>query len=167
VAKVDVVDKVRELIEPLVVAGGAEVVEIEQAPGILRVYLDQPGGIDLEALAHFSEQITDLLDVDDPVPGRYTLEVSSPGLERPLRTPAHFQRFVGTPVNVKAKAHVEGERRFSGELTEADETGVVVAGRRLAYGDIERARTIFEWGPTPKPGKPTTRKRKPSKAETS
>jgi ribosome maturation factor RimP len=154
-----VVDTVRELIEPLVTASGLEVVDVEHGPGLLRIYLDRPeGGIDLETITRSSEQISDLLDVHDPVPGRYTLEVSSPGLERPLKTPAQFQRFVGTVVNVKVKSHVEGERRFQGPLTAADEETVTVAGRTLAYADIEKARTVFEWGPTPKKTPQKTKK---------
>lgn len=149
-----VAERVRELVEPLVAAAGLDLVEIEQGPGLLRIYLDDEGGIDLDTLTTMSEQISDLLDVHDPIPGRYTLEVSSPGLERNLRTPAHYLRFVGTKINVKTHPNVEGERRFSGTLTEADDDGIVVEGRRLSYGDIERARTVFEWGPTPKPGQP-------------
>jgi ribosome maturation factor RimP len=159
---VSVVDRVRELIEPLVTANGLEIVDVEHGPGLLRIYLDLVGGgIDLETITRYSEQISDLLDVHDPVPGRYTLEVSSPGLERPLKTPAQFQRFVGTPVNVKTKSHVEGDRRFTGELTAATDDEVTVGGRTLRYDDIEKAKTVFEWGPTPKktPAKPTKTKK--------
>ncbi len=145
-----VTDRVRDLIEPLVSAHGLELVDVEHGPGLLRIYLDREGGIDLETITRYSEQISDLLDLHDPVPSRYTLEVSSPGLERPLKTPAHFLRFVGTVVNIKTKSHVEGDRRFTGELTAADAEGVEVAGRRLAYDDIDKAKTVFEWGPTPK-----------------
>jgi ribosome maturation factor RimP len=157
-----VTDRVRELIEPLVTSQGGEVVDVEHGPGLLRIYLDLVGGgIDLETITRFSEQISDLLDVHDPVPGRYTLEVSSPGLERPLKTPAQFQRFVGTVVNVKTKSSVEGERRFTGDLTAADEDTVTVAGRTLRYDEIEKAKTVFEWGPTPKKtaAKPTKTKK--------
>lgn len=159
-----VVDRVRELIEPLVTSQGAEVVDVEHGPGLLRIYLDLvEGGIDLETITRFSEQISDLLDLHDPVPGRYTLEVSSPGLERPLKTPPQFQRFVGTTVNIKAKAHVEGERRFQGPLTGAtdDEVTVSIPGgepRILRYDDIEKAKTVFEWGPTPKKQPTKTKK---------
>ncbi len=154
-------ERVRELIEPLVTAAGLELVEVEHGPGLLKVTLDREGGIDLETITRSSEQISDLLDAHDPIPGRYTLEVTSPGLERPLRTPAQFARFVGTVINVKTAAHVEGERRFSAELTEADDDGIVVGGRRLSYDDIERARTVFEWGPAPRPGAKGSR-RQPS-----
>ena len=154
-----VVDRVRELVEPLVTANGLELVDVEHGPGLLRIYLDRlEGGIDLETITRYSEQISDLLDVHDPVPGRYTLEVSSPGLERPLKTPAQFQRFVGTVVNVKVKSRVEGERRLQGPLTAADDETVTVSGRTLRYEDIEKARTVFEWGPTPKKTPQKTKK---------
>ena len=165
-----VVDRVRELIEPLVTSQGGEVVDVEHGPGLLRIYLDLVGGgIDLETITRYSEQISDLLDVHDPVPGRYTLEVSSPGLERPLKTPAQFQRFVRTLVNVKTKSHVEGERRFQGELTAADEETVTVAApggaRTLRYDEIEKAKTVFEWGPTPKKSSHGPAKAKPTKTK--
>lgn len=154
-----VVDRVRELVEPLVTSQGAEVVDVEHGPGLLRISLDLvEGGIDLETITRFSEQISDLLDVHDPVPGRYTLEVSSPGLERPLKTPAQFQRFAGSVVSIKTKSHVEGERRFQGPLTEATDETVTVGGRTLRYDEIEKAKTVFEWGPTPKKSAPKTKK---------
>ena len=166
---------VRQLVEPLVTPHDVEVVDIENGPGLLRIYLDYTDPsrhIDLDTITTFSEQISDLLDLhDDLIPGRYTLEVSSPGLERPLKTPQQFQRFVGTPVNIKTKSNVEGDRRFSGTLTEATDTHITVAAtpptpptppRTLRYEDIEKAKTIFEWGPTPKktPTKPTKKTKK-------
>ena len=165
---------VRQLVEPLVTPHKVEVVDIEHGPGLLRIYLDyvDPAThIDLDTITTFSEQISDLLDLHDPVPGRYTLEVSSPGLERPLKTPQQFQRFVGTPVNIKTKSHVEGDRRFTGTLSEATETHITVGGatnppRQLRYEDIEKAKTVFEWGPTPKKT-PSTNKKHTKKATTS
>ena len=158
-------ETVRQLVEPLVTPHGIEVVDVEHGPGLLRIYLDRTDPatpIDLDTITTFSEQISDLLDLHDPVPGRYTLEVSSPGLERPLKTKEQFQRFVGTPVNIKTKSHVEGDRRFTGTLREATDTHVTVGDppRTLAYADIEKAKTVFEWGPTPKktPNKKQTKK---------
>lgn len=146
----DVVARVLPLVEPLVVAEGLELVDVQLAGGSLQVFVDRPGGLDLEAISLLSRRISDVLDENDPVPGRYVLEVSSPGLERPLRRPEHFRRFVGTPVSVKTKPGVEGERRHKGPLEEADDQGIVVAGRHLSYDDIETARTVFEWGGQPK-----------------
>src|SRR5947209_15365396 len=144
---VSVTDQVRELVEPLLAVHDVEVVDVEQLGATLRVTVDRPGGIDLDAVSEATLVVSDALDRHDPIPGRYTLEVSSPGLERPLRTPAHFQRFVGSDVAVKTKAEVEGERRVDGRLEAADDDGFVVAGRRLSYGDVEKARTVFVWEP--------------------
>jgi ribosome maturation factor RimP len=107
-------------------------------------------------LGDVTRAVSEALDTDDPLPGRYTLEVSSPGLERKLRTPAHFAAALGKKVRVRTVAGTEGERRLEGELTAADDEGIVLATpegqRRLAHGEVERARTVFEWGPTPPPG---------------
>lgn len=142
-------DRVRHVIEPDLIAAGLEVVDVEHTGATLRVTVDRPGGIDLDAVSEASRRVSDLLDRHDVVPGRYTLEVSSPGIERSLRTPEHFRRFVGTPVTVRTRPGVSGERRVDGVLESADDDGVVVAGRALAYADVERARTRFEW-PSPR-----------------
>jgi ribosome maturation factor RimP len=153
VAEVSVTDRVREVIEPSLATQGLEVVDVEQQASVLRVSVDRPGGVDLDTISTASRLVSDELDRHDVVPGRYVLEVSSPGVERPLRTPAHFARFVGTEVAVRTRPGTEGDRRVAGVLEAADDAGVTVAGRRVAYDDIERARTVFVWGPAPKPGK--------------
>ena len=156
----DPATRVRELIEPVLAADGLELVDARFAAGALQIFVDRPGGIDLDTIAAVSTTVSRLLDEHDPVPGRYTLEVSSPGIERPLRRPEHFRRFVGTTVAVKTSPEVPGERRVQGVLEVADDEGIVVAGRRLAYDDIDRARTVFEWppaGPGPRPGKASDR----------
>lgn len=160
-------DKVRVVIEPVVAAQGAEVVDLNLNGGILDLRVDTPdGGIDLDSIADITKAVSAALDEADPIPGRYTLEVSSPGLERPLRTPDHFRRFVGTTISVRTLPDVEGERRVRGELVSAGAKTIVIAAeegpRELSYTDIERARTIFEWGPTPKPGQPSPKKKKAS-----
>jgi ribosome maturation factor RimP len=157
--------RVQELVAPLLDAQGLELVDVEVKAGTLRIAVDQPGGVDLDAIAQASHIISEALDREDPLPGRYSLEVSSPGVERPLRTPAHFQRFVGTTVSVRttATAAPEGERRVQGHLDGADEEGITVEGRRIAYGDIDRAHTVFEWGPAAKPGQGGKKKPKPEK----
>ncbi len=157
----DVAGRVHELVEPVVAAEGLELVEVSYTGSQLQVFVDGTG-VDLDALSALSTRLSRLLDQHDPVPGRYTLEVSSPGLERPLRTPDQFRRFVGSTVSVKTKPDVAGERRERGVLEAADDEGIVVAAvdgptpsasRRLAYDEIDRARTVFEWGPPPKPGR--------------
>jgi len=147
VADVSVTERVHALVEPLLAAHGVEVVDVEQLGATLRVTVDRPGGIDLDAVSEATLVVSDALDRHDPIPGRYTLEVSSPGLERTLRTPAHFQRFVGSDVAVKTHPDVEGDRRVEGTLETADEDGFVVAGRRFSYDDVEKARTVFVWEP--------------------
>jgi len=144
-------DRVRDVIEPDLTAAGLEVVDVEHTGATLRVTVDRPGGIDLDGVSDASRRVSDLLDRHDVVPGRYTLEVSSPGIERSLRTPEHFRRFVGTPVTVRTRPTVEGERRVDGVLESAGDEGIVVGGRSLSYTDIERARTRFEW-PTTRAG---------------
>ncbi len=147
-------DRVRDLIEPTLATQGLELVDVEQRANILRVSIDRPDGVDLDAISTATRLVSADLDRhDDLVPGRYVLEVSSPGIERTLRTPDHFRRFVGTTVAVRTVAGTEGDRRIEGTLTDADDDGVVVAGRRLSYSEIDRARTVFVWGPTPRPGK--------------
>ena len=163
----DVANRVHALVEPVVAGEALELVEVRYTGSQLQVFVDSPTGVDLDALSALSTRLSRLLDQHDPVPGRYTLEVSSPGLERPLRTPEQFRRFLGSKVSVKTHPHVVGERRQRGVLEAADEEGIVVvplegpeAGvpRRLAYEEIDRARTVFEWGPSPKPGKAPARK---------
>ncbi len=161
-------DRVRDLIEPTLATRGLEVVDVEQRANILRVSIDHPDGVDLDAISTATRLVSDTLDRhDDMVPGRYVLEVSSPGIERTLRTPEHYRRFVGTTVAVRTVAGTEGDRRIEGILTDADDDGVVVADRRLSYAQIDRARTVFVWGPAPRPGKSkaNTRTKAKSKAK--
>lgn len=159
-------ERVRALLDPVLADDGFELVDVVLHGGVLQVLVElahdpddllASARIDLDGVAAATHLVNEALDAADPIPGSYTLEVSSPGLERPLRTPAHFRRFVGRTVNVKTKPDVEGDRRIEGTLADADPdaTGAItVAGRRIAYADVERARTVFEWGPQPKPGGP-------------
>jgi ribosome maturation factor RimP len=175
--QVSVTDRVREVVAPICTDLGLEIYDVEHASGKVRVTVERTGGVDLEALAVATRLISRELDERDPVPGRYQLEVSSPGLERPLRTPAHFQRAVGASVSIRLQPGVEGERRVVGVLVAADDDaatvevadgapGEVEPGRRqVRYADVERARTTFAWGPPPKPGKGPRTGRSPSARE--
>lgn len=169
------VDRVRALVEPIVDAHEATLYDVTLTSGKLVVAVTRSGGIDLEAIASISRALNADLDEHDPIGGSYTLEVTSPGLERPLRTPAHFAGAVGEQVTVRTKPHVEGERRVRGTLKSADDTSFTVVvdekvgdlavgdEQTLAYEDIERARTTFTWGDqTTKPGqnKPGQKKAK-------
>jgi ribosome maturation factor RimP len=149
------VERVRDLIVPLVEAAELELYDLDLNGGVLQVLVDREGGADIDAVARLARSVSHALDEHDPIDGHYTLEVSTPGLERPLRTPDHFARATGTTVKVKTKPGTEGERRVEGAITAADADGVTVrsadgATRTLRYDEIERARTTFEWGGAPK-----------------
>jgi ribosome maturation factor RimP len=154
----DVSERVRDLVRPSLEAAGLELFDVELVDGILRVTVDRAGGVDIDAISDASSRISRELDRHDVVPGRYVLEVSSPGVERPLRTPAHFARAVGATVVVKTHPGTEGDRRVEGVLEAADDDGVVIAGRSIPYSDIERARTLFVW-PEPRQAKGPSRRK--------
>ncbi|HEY7931864.1 MAG TPA: ribosome maturation factor RimP [Acidimicrobiales bacterium] len=125
--------------------------DVEFTAGTLSVVVDRPGGVDVDALASANRAISTWLDENDPIPGRFTLDVSSPGLERRLRTPAHFARAVGEQVTLRERRDGEKTRRLEGVLVAADETSVTIddaeAGRVVVALDaLERARTVFHWG---------------------
>jgi len=152
----EVTARVAELVEPLVSARGADLYDVVLGGATLQILVG--GDLDLDQLAELTREISAVLDDDDPMPDRYTLEVSSPGLERALRTPRHFAGAVGEQVKIKTVPGVE-PRRLQGTVVTADDDGVVVAAgdveHRLAYAEVERARTVFEWGPPPKSGSPS------------
>ena len=162
-----IVDRVRGVVEPLLADSSVELVDLEHTGGILRVTVDRPGGVDLELIARLTRLVSRALDDEDPLPGRYTLEVSSPGLERQLKTPAHYRRFVGTQLNVKltAAAAADADRRFRATLDDADDEGFSAGGRRCSYGDVELTMTVFEWGPQPKPGGKPPKTQKKAKVQ--
>lgn len=151
-----VVDRVRELIAPVVADVGAELYDVEFNGGILRILVDAEGGIDIDSIKTISKSSSRILDDADPIPGRYTLEVSSPGLERPLRTLDHYERAVGELIKIKTFADVDGSRRFTGTLVGADDAGFVIEidgdTQSFTYDNVSKARTVFEWGGQPKPG---------------
>jgi len=165
---VTVVDRVRDLVQPLLTERDLDLYDLELAGRELRVVVEPvgpDGSLDLDALSDVTRAVSRALDEADPISSAYTLEVTSPGLERTLRTPHHFARAVGETVKVKTRPSAAGddaERRLEGELAAADDDGITVrtgvddegvpVERRVAYDDIERARTTFEWGPGAKPG---------------
>lgn len=145
------VTRVRELVEPILADAGLDLYDLELASGLLQVLVDKEGGVGIDDIATVSRRISRALDEHDPIAGGYTLEVSTPGVERPLRTPAHFARAVGERVKVKVTPGLDGDRRFDATVASADEDTVTFAvadgtSRTLRYDDIERARTTFEWG---------------------
>ena len=140
---------------PLLATMGLEVYDVEVTVGSVRVTVTRQGGVDLDTIASASAAVSAWLDEHDPMPGRYTLEVSSPGLERRLRTPGQFQGAVGETVTLRIAPDGTAAERVTGTLTAANAEGVELATgdgpRQARYDEVERARTVFEWGSTPKP----------------
>jgi ribosome maturation factor RimP len=156
------IDRVHALVDPIASDLDLDVYDIERRGATIRVTLDTKpgsgGGITLDVLSLATRLISRELDHDDPIAGHYTLEVTSPGLERQLRTPAHFQREVGKSITVRLSDPNADPRRFEGKLVAADEQSATVLladgeERSLRIADIDKARTVFEWGPSPKPGR--------------
>ena len=127
-------DRIRPLVAKVVEFAGMELVHLEmrhEAGGlILRIYIDKEGGVTLDDCARVSRQVSAQLDADDPVPGRYTLEVSSPGIDRVLSTERDFQRFAGRQVRLSTIAPLGGRRNFAGRLV-----GFVDSAVRLELPD--------------------------------
>ena len=142
--------ELERLIEPAVEQLGYELSDLELKmggrDGIVRVFIDKPDGVDLTDCEIVSRQLSAVLDVEDPLPGHYRLEVSSPGLDRKLTKPEHFQRFIGEMIRVKLRFPVAGRRNFRGALRAADEEQIEVEvdgeSHSLQIATIESARLI-------------------------
>jgi len=140
-------DTLMARLAPLVEGLGYELWELEYSPGrghgLLRLYIDAGAGITVDDCERVSRALSEVLDAEDPIPGQYTLEVSSPGLERPLRTARQFERFVGEAVYVETVQAIEGRRRFKGALATAgaESIEVDVDGKRwtLPLNGIRKA----------------------------
>jgi len=130
-------DTLTAMLRPVVEDLGCVLWEIEYSPGrgngIVRLYIDAAAGITVDDCERVSRAVSELLDAEDPVPWQYTLEVSSPGLDRPLRTPEHFAPYVGRNVFVELAQPLDGRRRFAGRLAVAgaETIEVEVDGRRF------------------------------------
>lgn len=156
-------EHVRNLVEPLITDAGLELWDVDFGGGVLRILIDRPGGADLDSISRLSEPISAILDESEAGPeGRYILEVSSPGIERVLRTVEQYRRYVGELVAVKTAEPVDGERRFRGLLLAADDSGIQLGTEadktdpvqhRFSYDQIQQTRTVLVWGPAPKPGR--------------
>ena len=145
-------DELAKLLEPAIERLGYELADLEVRlggkGGLVRVFIDKPEGIDLDDCETVSRAVSALLDVEDPVPGNYNLEVSSPGLDRKLTKVEHFQRFEGETVNVKMRFPIEGRRRFRGTLVSSDDENIVVEvdgeSHSLPLKTIDTARLVPE-----------------------
>lgn len=150
-----IAETIEQLVAPVLSNLGIELVDVESHSGHLKLTIDREPKLDLGAISEATAAVSHALDEADIVPGgRYELEVSSPGVERRLRRPEHFSRFVGSDIAVRLRSGTgrDGERRFEGRLTAADAAGITIelpsAGadqRRISYEDLDRAHTIFDW----------------------
>jgi ribosome maturation factor RimP len=153
-AMASVQDKLQALIEPLVQTMGYELVLLEFSPhkgsAMVRLFIDAPGGITLGDCERVSREVEGVLDVEDPIPQNYRLEVSSPGLDRPLVKPAHYERFAGQVAKLQLIAPKAGRRKFQGVLKGLKDGRVVLdtadAGTvELELDQIERARLVPDY----------------------
>ena len=143
----------RDLLEPGIGALGFELVDVEytRAGGhnVLRLYIDHPDGITVDHCAAVSRQVSAVLDVEDPIPEAYMLEVSSPGLDRPLVKREDFERYAGETIKVRMHEAVDGRKNFKGTLVGLEGDAVLVdvdqERYRLPMARIERARLVPRW----------------------
>jgi ribosome maturation factor RimP len=137
--------------EPIVAQLGYELVGIEfdGRSRVLRVYIDRAEGIVVDDCSRVSYQLSGMLDVEDPIPGQYQLEVSSPGLDRPLFKLAHFERFIGSVATIRLRIPVDNRRRVKGRVVGVEGDDILVeedsGTLRLPFGAIERARLVPEF----------------------
>lgn len=150
-------EEIRAQMMPILDDLGVELLDVNWGGARLRLTVDAEAGLPTSLLATATRNISRELDETDPIPGKYTLEVTSPGLERPLRRPDDFVRAIGGEVSIKldAAAADDGDRRVRGVLTVADEERIEIdtgdgITRIIELADIAKARTIFEWGPKSK-----------------
>lgn len=173
---VDIEARVRALGEEVVRRAGYSLVDVEyrrESVGwVLRLFIDKPGGVTLDDCQTVSHEFGTVLEVEDPIPHQFRLEVSSPGLDRPLKSDGDFLEAVGRRVRVVAREPISGQRNFTGRLVRAergpatsepvsgsaelklylvDDTG---AEREIPTGAVERARIVFEWPAAGRPGRP-------------
>jgi len=140
--------QIMELLEPTVTAMGYELWGAEYLSqgrhSVVRVYIDNPAGITVDDCAAVSEQVSGVMDVEDPITGEYTLEVSSPGMDRVLFTLAQYQNYVGETLDLRLRSPYEGRRKYKGTLKGIEGEDVVVQVDDheflLPHGTIERAR---------------------------
>lgn len=163
------IDRVRTLVEPIASDLQLDLYDIERRGGTIRITLDSPeaAGITLDEISLATRLISREMDHEDPIAGHYTLEVTSPGIERPLRTAEHFRREIGKDVTVRLRDVGNDERRVEGKLTAADEATAIVRlasgeDRTIAYDSIDKARTVIDWTADDRPGKKRSAQQQPA-----
>jgi ribosome maturation factor RimP len=149
------VARIWQLATPLAAIEGMEIVDIEfrhegsRGGRVLRLYLDKEGGANVDDLSRVSRQLSDLLDTRDAIEGAYTLEVSSPGINRPLKRPEHFTRFIGKRVRVRSREMIHGRRSFLGVLQEVleDRIRLIQDGSpyEIPFSMIEKSNYEHDW----------------------
>jgi ribosome maturation factor RimP len=161
----DTAQRLWSVVEPYLAAEQVELDDIEIRGGesrILRVVVDAPGGVDIGRIADLSRGVARLLESTDETLTQYTLEVSSPGLERKLRRPRHYEKAVGRIVKVRTKSEHGGRHSHVGPVVAATDTGFTIEvdgeTQTIDYGDVLTAATVFEWKASPKPGKQKAKK---------
>ena len=145
-------NQLNELIEPVVDSLGFEFVGLEYlsgaSPSVLRIYIDQEQGINVDDCATVSRQVSAVLDVEDPISGEYNLEVSSPGLNRPLFKMAHYQQVTGERIKVQSRYPIAGRRKFTGTLLSTDEKQITLQVDNeqvtLSLAEIDKGKLIFD-----------------------
>jgi ribosome maturation factor RimP len=147
--------RVWELAIPLAQTEGMEIVDIEfryegsRGGRVLRLYVDKGGGPNVDDLSRVSRQLSEVLDVQDTIDGAYTLEVSSPGINRPLRKPEHFSRFIGKRIRIRTRDLIEGRRSFLGILNEVAGNSVRLTqeGKQywIPFAMIEKSNYEHDW----------------------
>jgi ribosome maturation factor RimP len=143
-------EELTRLLEPTVERLGYELADLELRlagrDSVIRVFIDKPEGVGLEDCEIVSRQVSALLDVEDPVPGHYVLEVSSPGLDRKLKKPAHYQRYVGDDIRIQLRFPIDGRKKFRGKLLSASEEAIEIdvdgQSHELPLATIETARLV-------------------------
>jgi ribosome maturation factor RimP len=154
-----VVDRLWDRIGPYVAAEDVELDDVEVLGGgqIVRVTVDADEPLGVDRIAELSRGISRIIDDEDPIPTSYTLEVSSPGLERRLRRPRHYEKSIGKQIRVKTLSAVGGDKTHTGNLTAAGDERFTIdvdgTERTLAYAQVASARTVFEWETSTRPGK--------------
>ncbi len=144
------VDKLNEMLKPSVEALGFEFVGVEYVGqgkhSILRIYIDHENGINVDDCASVSHQVSGILEVEDPITSQYNLEVSSPGMERPLFTLDHYKPYVGKVVNIRCHVGVDGRRKFKGELVAINDEVLTVdidgQDYNIDFQDVDKANLV-------------------------
>ncbi len=149
----EIPSRIKEIINPILFDEGVDLVDLDyrrEAKGwVLRLYIDKEGGITLDDCTRISREVSRILDIENPIENPYTLEVSSPGLTRPLKSERDFKRFQNRLIKVKTMAPIGNQKMFKGRLLTADSEGIEMdwdgKSLRILFQNIEKANLVFEF----------------------